>query len=72
MPRLPTLSGQQVVETLRRRGFEQVRPRGSHVVMRRADVGCIVPLHHELKVGTPAVVLRRAGRTADAFLAALQ
>lgn len=70
MPRLPVLSGQAVVKALERLGFEQVRQRGSHVVMRRVTVGCVVPLHKEVKAGTLAGLLRQAGLTHDAFIEA--
>ena len=54
---------------LERLGFEQVRQRGSHVVLRRGDVGCVVPLHKEVKTGTLAGLLRQAGVTIDELLA---
>lgn len=60
-PRLPTLSGAELVSALQRLGFEQVRQRGSHVVMRRGTTGCVVPLHRELKTGTLSGILRQAG-----------
>lgn len=64
MPQLPVLSGQEIIRLLERAGFEQVRQRGSHVVMRRASQGCVVPLHKEVKSGTLAGILRQAGLTA--------
>lgn len=67
MPRLPVLSGQDVVKILEHLGFRQVRQRGSHVVMRRDGHGCVVPLHKELKAGTLAGILRQAGLSADEF-----
>lgn len=60
MPKLSRLSGQDVIDALRKLGFEQVRQRGSHVVMRRGDHGCVVPLHREIKTGTLAGLLRQA------------
>lgn len=63
MPKLPVLSGQEIVRLLERAGFEQVRQRGSHVVMRRGNGGCVVPLHREVKTGTLAGILRQAGLT---------
>lgn len=70
MPSLPLLSGQQVIKALERLGFQQVRQRGSHVVMRRGDAGCVVPLHREVKIGTLAGILRQAQIAPDAFIAA--
>ena len=49
-------------------GFERVRQRGSHVVMRRGSNGCVIPLHEEVKRGTLGGILRQAGLTADQFL----
>jgi predicted RNA binding protein YcfA (HicA-like mRNA interferase family) len=50
-------------------GFAQVRQRGSHVVLKKqtpeGDVGCVVPLHHELSPGTLHSILRQAGVTVD-------
>jgi predicted RNA binding protein YcfA (HicA-like mRNA interferase family) len=70
MPKLPVLSGADVVKMLERMGFAQIRQRGSHVIMRRDGVGTVVPLHKELKTGTLAGVIRQAGLTQDEFLGA--
>ena len=72
MPKLPVLSGRDVVKALERLGFEQMRQRGSHVVMQRDGVGCVVPLHKELKTGTLAGIVRQAGLTQDEFLGAMR
>lgn len=72
MPKLPALSGAQVIKGLERLGFEQVRQRGSHVVLRRGSVGTVVPLHREVKSGTLAGILRQAGVTQDEFLAVVK
>ena len=71
MPRLPRISGQEAVQILERLGFRRVRQRGSHVVMRRDDQGCVIPLHKELAVGTLRGALRQAGVSPDEFVAAL-
>ena len=70
MPRLPVLSGAEIIRALQRLGFEQARQRGSHVVLRRGPAGCVVPLHREVKSGTLAGVLRQAGVTQDEFIEA--
>ncbi len=72
MPKLPVLSGADVVKMLEQLGFEQIRQRGSHVVMRLGSVGTVVPLHKELKTGTLAGIIRQAGLTQDEFLGAGQ
>lgn len=72
MPRLPVLSGAKLIKALERLGFEQVRQRGSHVVMRRGSDGAVVPLHREVKTGTLAGILRQAGVTQDELLGAVE
>jgi len=68
MPKLPRISGSDCISVLKRMGFAQVRQRGSHVIMRRGQQGCVVPMHREMKVGTLAGVLRQAGVDADEFV----
>lgn len=72
MPKLPILSGAEVVRALVRLGFEQTRQRGSHVVMRKGSVGTVVPLHKEVKTGTLAGILRQAQISQDEFLGAVR
>ena len=72
MPKLPVLSGRDVVKALERLGFEQMRQKGSHVILQRAGIGCVVPLHREIKTGTLAGIVRQAGLTQDEFLGAVR
>ncbi|MGO9245542.1 MAG: type II toxin-antitoxin system HicA family toxin [Verrucomicrobiia bacterium] len=72
MPKLPRIGGAECIKVLQHLGFLVVRQRGSHVVMRRNDRGCVVPLHRELKVGTLHGVLKQAGVTSEEFVAALR
>ena len=72
MPKLPVLSGGDIVKALERLGFAAVRQRGSHVVMRKGGAGTVVPQHREVKLGTLAGILRQAQVAADDFLAALK
>jgi predicted RNA binding protein YcfA (HicA-like mRNA interferase family) len=71
MPKLPRISGPEIVRALQRVGFEVARQRGSHIIMRRGASGCVVPNHREVKVGTLAGVLRQAGVSAEEFISAL-
>jgi predicted RNA binding protein YcfA (HicA-like mRNA interferase family) len=71
MPKLPRISGSQIVRALQRLGFEVARQRGSHIILRRGASGCVVPNHREVKVGTLAGVLRQAGISAEEFISAL-
>ncbi len=69
MPSLRRVSGQQVIHALERLGFVQVRQRGSHVVLKKqtpaGEVGCVVPLHRELAIGTLHGILKQAHVTPD-------
>ncbi len=71
MPKLPHVSGAQVVKALERLGFVKVRQSGSHVILRRGSKGCVVPMHAEVKVGTLAGLLRQADLSPDDFINAL-
>ena len=71
MPSWGRLSGEQVIRALERMGFQRVRQRGSHVVLKRqvagSEVGCVVPLHKELATGTLLGILKQAGISSDEF-----
>lgn len=71
MPKLPRVSGAEVVKALGRLGFVVARQRGSHIVLRRGSSGCVVPNHRELKTGTLSGVLKQAGVSVEDFLNAL-
>ena len=72
MPKLHRVSGQEAIRALERLGFEQVRQRGSHVVLKKQTqegaVGCVVPLHRELAIGTLRGILKQARVTSDEFM----
>ncbi len=72
MPKLPRISSREAVRSLERLGFEQVRQTGSHVVMKKeteeGKIGCVVPLHQELKVGTLSGILKQAQVTVEEFI----
>ena len=71
MPKLPIVSGSEVIRTLQRLGFIVIRQRGSHVILRRGSQGCVVPDHREVKTGTLAGLLKQAGVSVDEFIHAL-
>lgn len=72
MPKLPRLSSREVIQALERLGFVQVRQTGSHVVMKKAtpegEIGCVVPVHRELKIGTLSGILRQARVTPEELI----
>ena len=76
MSNLRRVSGGETIRALERLGFAQVRQRDSRVILKKqtpeGDVGCAVPLHRELAIGTLRGILRQAGVTADQFLESLR
>jgi predicted RNA binding protein YcfA (HicA-like mRNA interferase family) len=64
-PRLPVVSGADVIRALGKVGYGRQGQRGSHVKLAN-DAGrtAIVPMHRELAPGTLRSVLRQAGLTA--------
>lgn len=72
MPKLPVLSGADVVRALERLGFVAVRQRGSHIMMRRGSSGRVLPNHRTLKTGTLAGLLKQAGVSPEVFIDALE
>ena len=72
MPKLPRISSKEAIRALERLGFEQVRQTGSHVVMKKqteeGEIGCVVPMHKELKVGTLSGILKQAQVIHEEFI----
>ena len=68
MPKIPRIGSRQTIGTLQKMGFVIVRQKGSHIVMRRGDSGCVVPNHREIRVGTLSGILKQAGITIEEFL----
>ena len=72
MPELRKVSGKEAIRSLQRLGFEVVRQRGSHMVLKKqtkaGEVGCVVPLHRELKIGTLKGILRQAKVASEEFM----
>ena len=52
MAELPKVSGAQAIKIFERLGFRVVRQRGSHVVLRKENYGCVVSIHKGLAIGT--------------------
>jgi predicted RNA binding protein YcfA (HicA-like mRNA interferase family) len=72
MPNLKQVSGEEAIKVLERLGFVRVRQRGSHVVLKKITpagaIGCVVPLHRELKLGTLLGILDQAKVDPQEFL----
>lgn len=69
MPRLPVLSGKELVTALKKAGFVEVRQKGSHVSMQKITLDktykTVVPLHKELAKGTLLDILHQTGMSRD-------
>ena len=72
MPKLPRMSGEEAIKIFKSLGFHVARQKGSHVVLRRKDFGCVIPLHKELAIGTLRGAIKQTGITVDEFMAVYQ
>ena len=65
MPKLRILSGKEVCSILAQHGFQEVRRRGSHVVMQKklpqTTITVPVPDHKEIRIGTLQSIIRQSG-----------
>jgi predicted RNA binding protein YcfA (HicA-like mRNA interferase family) len=71
MPKLPCVSGEEALNALKKLGFDFLRQKGSHAILRRGSQGCVVPMHREISQGTLRGVLKQAGISEDEFRNAL-
>ena len=64
MPKLPVVSGKDVIKVLSKIGFVHVRTSGSHAILnKQTEKGKItipIPLHKELAKGTLRSIMRQA------------
>ncbi len=70
MSQAPTVRGDQVVKAREKVGFQVVRIRGSHHVLRHSDGrGTTVPVHHgrDVAKGTLRNILADAGLIVEEF-----
>lgn len=77
MSKSPRQSGAQIIKVLVKEfGFEVVRQKGSHVVLRKFVAGkkivTIVPVHKEVKLGTLFGILELGRIKKDDFLKKLK
>jgi predicted RNA binding protein YcfA (HicA-like mRNA interferase family) len=68
MPELPHLSGFEIVKVFQKMGFNIVRQKGSHVVLRKKNSGCVVPMHKEVAIGTLKSAIKQAGIVPEDFI----
>lgn len=64
MPKLPLLSGKDVVKVLQKIGYFHIRTRGSHAILKKqsqeGNKTIPVPLHKELAKGTLKSIMNQA------------
>ena len=72
MPKLPRLSGKEVIKALSKAGFQPARQKGSHIILISIDStgkkAVVVPNHKEIDIGTLIEIIRQAGLKRDEFL----
>jgi predicted RNA binding protein YcfA (HicA-like mRNA interferase family) len=75
MPKPPVLSGKEIIKVLNKTGFVEIRQKGSHVILKKrttaGDVGCVVPMHKEVALGTLRGILKQANVSQEEFKKAL-
>jgi len=63
--KLNVFSGKDICQILRKHGFQEVRRKGSHVVMQKQITGSTitvpVPDHKEIRTGTLMSIIRQSG-----------
>lgn len=74
-PKLPVVSGDELIRALGKFGYVVVRQKGSHVRLRHSSdtqrVPVTVPLHSEIAFGTLRRILRDSAVTVEQLLAVL-
>ncbi len=70
MPKLPILSGKDVVKTLSKIGYKIDHQTGSHIILRHKKPPhrrITVPDHKEIAKGTLRAIIKQAGLTVEEF-----
>jgi len=72
MPKMPRISGKELLKILALFGFEVIRQKGSHVILKKktfdGEIGTVVPMHKELAEGTIRGILKQAKIEVDDFM----
>jgi len=72
MPKLPVISGKDVITILHKIGFQHTRTAGSHAILKKetnsGKITIPVPLHKELAKGTLLSIIHQAGLTREEFM----
>ena len=73
MPKLPAISGEELIQILERKGYVQMRTRGSHVRLYPPEYvpeakKITIPLHKQLKAGTLVGIMKDTRLTVEDLL----
>lgn len=69
LKKLPAVKPKRAIRALERAGFEVHHTTGSHYIMKKKGLRVSVPYHtRDLKIGTIASIIERAGLTVEEFL----
>lgn len=71
MPKLPILSGADLVKTFAKIGYEFDHQTGSHMILRHKEPPyrrLTIPNHREIAKGTLRAIIRQSGLTREEFL----
>ena len=70
MPKLPILSGKELIRALNKIGYLIDHQTGSHVILRNKDPPyrrLTIPNHQEVSKGTLLAIMKEAGLTREEF-----
>jgi predicted RNA binding protein YcfA (HicA-like mRNA interferase family) len=69
MPKLPVISGKELLTALKKAGFVEVRQKGSHISLQKITLEktyrTVVPIHPEISKGTLIDILHQTGLNRD-------
>jgi len=71
MPKLPNISGKELVKIFNKKGFEVDHQTGSHIILRCKEPPhrrLTIPNHKEIAKGTLLSIIKQAGLTREEFL----
>lgn len=71
MAKLRRLSGREVCKILSKKGFSQIRQKGSHIIMQKktedSTITVPIPDHAELRIGTLSAIIRQSQLSRELF-----
>ncbi len=68
MPKLPTVSATKVIRAASKLGYEFIRQKGSHIILKnREEKLLVIPNKQALKKGTLLQIIRTMGITKEEF-----